>query len=87
MKFTISWWDNSQGLGVAVSEDGRECLIHRSEISKLQASKLQSQQIIFGEIRVLSKQIAIIEKIRLSKNNLPKIIFENIEEEDKIKCA
>ena len=68
MKLTVSWWDQKEGIGVALTESGSECLLHRSNISELQARTLRPRMIIHGEPKPIGAGVVLVEKIRLSKN-------------------
>lgn len=68
VKFTVSWWDDKDGIGIAISESGVECLLHRTNISSTQAKQLKPRMIIHGEAKTLSGGIVIIERLRTSKN-------------------
>lgn len=68
MKLTVSWWDKKEGIGVAISDSGVECLLHRSNLSSTQVKTLQARMIISGEVEKISSDIFIVTKVRTSKN-------------------
>ncbi|MBK9039134.1 MAG: hypothetical protein IPL83_08230 [Bdellovibrionales bacterium] len=68
MKLTVSWWDSKEGIGVALTEGGQNvyCI---DPISHLYRPKFwKPRLIIHGEIRTLSKDVVVVEKVRTSKS-------------------
>ena len=68
MKFTVSWWDEKNGIGIAISESGTECVLHKSNISVSQSKQLKPRMIVHGEIKRMSGGVVLIEKLRTSRN-------------------
>lgn len=69
MKFIISWWDNKEGIGIATSESGVECLLHRSNLTANQCKVFAPDMVIHGESKQVSKGIYIIEKAKIASKN------------------
>ena len=77
MKFVVSWFDSKDGIGVAVSEGGTECLLHRSNLSPNQIKLLKPRMVIHGEFKMVSHKVFLIEKVRTTKK-LEEIEFSNL---------
>lgn len=67
MRLTVSWWDQKDGIGIALTELGVECLLHRSALSESQQKTLEPRMIIYGEVKMLSSNVRVVHKIRTSK--------------------
>jgi hypothetical protein len=79
MQLTVSWWDQKDGLGVALTEQGVECLIHRSALSSSQQKALVPRMIIHGEVTSLASGVRVIQKIRISNKFESVTQFRNLQ--------
>ena len=68
MRLTISWWDETQGIGIALTEEGKECLLHSSALSLIQMKTLKPMMIIYGELKNISRNVQLVFNVRTSKN-------------------
>lgn len=81
MKFIVSWWDNKEGIGIATSESGTECLLHHSNLSPNQCKTLKNEMVIHGETKQVSKGIYIVEKVRIATKTESKSYFKKLSRE------